>query len=195
MRLEGHGLISQPPGSSVENSDKLWLPIAPTAKPVARPYGGTSRHSNPANSNVNSDTGLDARLVAQQAMDEARLNLSDNTLPPPRVREVGANGINTSNAGKRKEDREGGVDVWCSICSEDAAVRCTTCEEENGGGEDDDNEDGQQELYCLRCFREIHRDDPEMRSHQPQALPRGKGGTDEIASGSKKTSRFRTWKR
>ncbi|XP_019932747.3 abscission/NoCut checkpoint regulator [Aedes albopictus] len=39
---------------------------------------------------------------------------------------------------------------WCTICNEDAVVRCVTC-----GGD----------LFCRACFKEIH-DDEEYRKHE-----------------------------
>lgn len=41
---------------------------------------------------------------------------------------------------------------WCTICNEDAIIRCLGC-------------DG--ELFCRTCFRECH-DDEDFREHQTQ---------------------------
>lgn len=51
---------------------------------------------------------------------------------------------------------------WCTICNEDAKVRCLDC-------------DG--ELYCKACFWEIHQDDEDYRSHKikPYQKPKNKG--------------------
>lgn len=40
---------------------------------------------------------------------------------------------------------------WCIICNEDATIRCIGC-------------DG--DLFCAPCFKEIHHDDEEYRSHR-----------------------------
>lgn len=40
---------------------------------------------------------------------------------------------------------------WCTICNEDATIRCEGC--------DDD-------LFCRACFQEIHADDEEYREHR-----------------------------
>lgn len=50
---------------------------------------------------------------------------------------------------------------WCTICNEDAKIRCVDC-------------DG--ELYCKACFREIH-DDEDYRRHQtkPYQKPKTEG--------------------
>ena len=47
---------------------------------------------------------------------------------------------------------------WCTICNEDAALRCQSC-------------DG--DLFCKDCFKECHQDDEEWRGHitQPYSKP------------------------
>jgi abscission/NoCut checkpoint regulator len=47
---------------------------------------------------------------------------------------------------------------WCTICNEDATIRCVGC-------------DG--ELFCARCFKEIH-DDEEYRAHETKAYKKPK---------------------
>lgn len=110
-------------------------------------------------------------------MDEARLGLGDVTegkQAPLSGRRQGAEPL-------QKEESES-CSSWCCICAEDAAYRCGQCEDENGVDDDP-------ELFCARCFKDVHRDDPEMKAHQPQALSRRGGhGT----KGGKKG--LRNWK-
>lgn len=40
---------------------------------------------------------------------------------------------------------------WCTICNEDAILRCESC----------DNE-----LFCKLCFKEVHDDDEEYLNHK-----------------------------
>lgn len=40
---------------------------------------------------------------------------------------------------------------WCTICNEDATIRCISC-------------DG--DLFCKSCFKECHADDEDYRNHQ-----------------------------
>lgn len=48
---------------------------------------------------------------------------------------------------------------WCTICNEDAKIRCVDCDDE---------------LYCKSCFREIHHDDEEYRSHRTKTYQKPK---------------------
>lgn len=194
VRLEGHGLIARPVSpldDKGEGEGGFWLPIAPTATPVvvaAYPdAGGVSGGLR----NATEDNNAAARLIAQQAMDEARLGLGGRgddggVLGGHGGRLVTSTGIGTTsdsandkhNNKKTSRSREGGVDEgesWCCICSDDAVFRCRQCEEDNyGGGSDGSGDDDDPELFCARCFKEGHRGDPEMQSHRPQAV--GGGG-------------------
>lgn len=64
-----------------------------------------------------------------------------------------------------KPPKEGTADLeelpWCTICNEDAKLRCLGC-------------DG--ELYCNACFKEIH-DDEEYKQHRtkPYQKPKSAG--------------------
>ncbi|CAM9282664.1 unnamed protein product [Scytosiphon promiscuus] len=197
VRLEGHGLIGRasPPGP--EQPGDMWLPLAPTGRPQASPAAAaarTMRHHQTGNTAL--DATAAARLVAQQAMDEARLAPGSDDFDPKPVRsEKGGNA-----QGKRAAARGGGQasgppgsdqqqqrqisSSWCCICSEDATLRCRACEEESGQDEP--------ELFCARCFAEVHRGDPEMKHHQAQALPRIAGRGEEESGGTKDS---RAWRR
>lgn len=171
VSLEGHGIIARPTATPAqEAAGGMWLPVAPTAPPVAYP---TARNST---SDAASQAGA-ARLVAQQAMDEARLGLGDVT----EGKQAPLSGRRQRAKPLQKEESES-CSSWCSICAEDAVYRCAQCEDENSVDDDP-------ELFCARCFKDVHRDDPEMKAHQPQALSkRGGQGT----KGGKKG--LRNWK-
>ncbi|PHH92311.1 hypothetical protein CDD83_7900 [Cordyceps sp. RAO-2017] len=67
------------------------------------------------------------------------------------------------------------VDSWCTVCLDDAALRCLGC--------DDDP-------YCARCWREMHRgpaaafDDRSHRCVQFARRPRGEEDASRIALGA-----------
>lgn len=167
VRLEGHGLTDRASRPLQEPQGDMWLPLAPTGRPEARPVGGRNNASG-------LDGGASAGLIAQQVMDEARLDLSRKSLS----RKEG-----TEQQQQQQQLRQTSAS-WCCVCSEDATLRCKHCEAESGQDEP--------ELFCSRCFKEGHRDDPEMRAHQPQEFSR-EAESDEEEDGRRK--RFRGWQR
>lgn len=130
------------------------LPAAPTATPVL-PFAVAERlDAAPATPT--------ASVVAQQAMDEARLAADATAVASCSQGEMSS----------PSENMNDGAESWCCICSDDASVRCRQCEA--------DNQSDEMELFCHRCFREMHRDDPDIQNHKPQALAvRGKSSTAE----------------
>lgn len=56
---------------------------------------------------------------------------------------------------------------WCTICNENAKIRCLDC-------------DG--ELYCKACFREIHHDDEDYRSHKTKEYQKPRKDGDMSSS-------------
>ncbi|CAN0530997.1 unnamed protein product, partial [Ectocarpus sp. 8 AP-2014] len=173
VRLEGGGLINETSAPVQEKPGEMWLPVAPTGRPeISSPAAGANLGTGAA----------DARLIAQQAMDEARLGLAS----------TGDGFKPASENGKNAPHRDGRQAVacpkdealsssWCCICSEDASLRCRPCERENGQDEP--------ELFCARCFKETHRGDSEMEVHQPQALSRARQQEEDGRKGR------RTWRR
>lgn len=203
VRLEGHGLIARASTPAQEKSGELWLPLAPTAPPVARPGPNNPRTiAASSDSSKSPSRGEAARLLAQQAMDEARLGLGGEGGANVHGR-GGGGGVPAASAaagrGARFGDGRGGSselreDSWCCICSEDATLKCRECEAENGGGAGEGGHAEPEELFCARCFKEIHREDPDMRAHRPQALSgagaRG-GGRSETGGGRRG---WRAWR-
>lgn len=81
-----------------------------------------------------------------QYLDEATLPDSDLT---PEEKEF------VNSIPKKQENEEL---PWCTICNEDAAIRCIGC----------DND-----LFCKACFKEIHANDEEYREHRTkQYIPK-----------------------
>lgn len=74
-------------------------------------------------------------------MDEATLPDSDLT---PEEKEF----VNSVKPNAETEELP-----WCTVCNEDATIRCVGC-------------DG--DLFCRQCFKEIH-DDEEYRQHQTKS--------------------------
>lgn len=188
VRLEGHGIItSHETKPSKEKGDELWLPLAPTTKPVMSPSAGGIVTSGPGQNN-----DAAARLIAQQAMDEARLGLSTTGESGSRGSGEGEDARRNHEAGKVANSGSDGdseeSELWCCLCSGDAVLRCRQCEEENGG-------DGL-ELFCSKCSKEIHRGDPAMRSHRPHAVSR-RGGTGRIRGSTMEAFKqgLKDWKR
>lgn len=168
VRLEGHGVNDRAFNPSEEPKGEMWLPLAPTGRPTVFPAGGGGNTRS-------SDVGAAARLVAQQAMDEARLDRSGESTGGTTAPRGG---------GQPRQDETSPSSSWCCICSEDATLRCRQCEDDSGQGEP--------ELFCSRCFREVHRDDPEMQAHGPQALSGEEGARHEEGVGRKG---FRGWRK
>ncbi|CAM9169887.1 unnamed protein product [Ectocarpus sp. 12 AP-2014] len=173
VRLEGGGLINEASAPVQEKPGEMWLPVAPTGRPeISSPAAG-----------ANVGTGAaDARLIAQQAMDEARLGLTSTS---DGYKPASDNGKSASHRDGRQAAAcpkdEALSSSWCCICTEDASLRCRPCERENGQDEP--------ELFCARCFKETHRGDSEMEVHQPQALSRARQQEEDGRKGR------RTWRR
>lgn len=181
VRLEGHGLIAHTTAPASEKVGDLWLPIAPTAPPVIRPVGGGRRLTDSTSADPGGGSAAQARLLAQQAMDEARLGLGNDEKPATSGNEKAGHGS--------KQKPGNGDDLessWCCVCSEDAAVRCRDCEKENEGNVP--------ELFCARCFNDVHRGDPEMESHRPQAFSSQDGAGERLKEDSGRRRVF-GWRR
>ncbi|GAB0100489.1 abscission/NoCut checkpoint regulator [Sergentomyia squamirostris] len=88
-----------------------------------------------------------ARKIAQKYLEESALE--DNILDPDEKELI-------SSLPPPSKDTE--ELPWCTICNEDATIRCTDC-------------DG--ELFCRECFKDIH-DDEEYKAHRTKAY-KGKG--------------------
>lgn len=84
--------------------------------------------------------------ILAEAILDAELNLNDDE------KEL-MEGIPKPPAAAHQQDTE--ELPWCTICNEDARIRCIDC-------------DG--ELYCRPCFKEIHHDDEEYRAHRTKAF-------------------------
>lgn len=150
----------------------MWLPLAPTSRPELSPAAAAaSTMRDHRTSKGDHDATAAARLIAQQAMDEARLDPGNiNFDGISRLSGKGGNpkaparggGHVTGQAGQQQHQQQKQLSSsWCCICSEDATLRCKACEEESGD---------EPELFCARCFKELHRGEPDMMEHKPQAL-------------------------
>lgn len=78
------------------------------------------------------------KKIVTKYLDEAALPDSDLT---PEEKEF----VNSVKPGENTEELP-----WCTICNEDATIRCIGC-------------DG--DLFCKGCFNEIHANDEEYREH------------------------------
>lgn len=163
VRLEGHGITDRASLPLHEPQGDMWLPLVPTGRPEVFPTGGSK--------SIALDAGATAGLIAQQAMDEARLDGEDSSRKT---------GVEKQQQHQLRQSSSS----WCCVCSEDATLRCKRCEAESGQDEP--------ELFCARCFKEGHRDDPDMQAHRPQALSRGLEAVKEEDVGRKG---FRGWRR
>ncbi|XP_053696134.1 abscission/NoCut checkpoint regulator [Sabethes cyaneus] len=106
------------------------------------------------------NTAKDTPSVELQSYDEENEDEIASKLTAQFLEEAA---IDAKNAPKDNQDELNNIDIptlvdpseleelpWCTICNEDAKVRCVSC-------------DG--DLFCDGCFRECHEDDEEYRVH------------------------------
>lgn len=181
VRLEGHGLLAHTTAPASEKVGDLWLPIAPTAPPVIRPVGGGRRLADSTLVDPDGGAAARARLLAHQAMDEARLGLGNDEKPAT----SGDTKPGYNSSKQKLDDEEDLESSSCCVCTEDATVRCRDCEKDNEGNEP--------ELFCSRCFNDVHRGDPDLESHRPQAFSDrgGAGGKWKEDSGRRRVFGWR----
>lgn len=170
--------------------------MPPTAPPVIAHRGATGGRGPRPGKSEPADDSAAARLIAQQAMDEARLGVADRmsrTKRPSRTKPwsflLGRGGGSTGNDGggggsddDSSEDEGAG---WCGICSDDAVFRCPDCEAEFG------EPGGGAELFCAPCFNKEHGSDPEIRGHRAQGLSRARGSGGDIVGGQGQRAKAR----
>uniref|UniRef100_A0A1B0CQ96 Uncharacterized protein n=1 Tax=Lutzomyia longipalpis TaxID=7200 RepID=A0A1B0CQ96_LUTLO len=120
-------------------------PLAPAGKPVVPAAAGGS----PADESEDEETAakkITQRYLAEVALEGEILEPEEKefikSLPPP---------------SKDTEELP-----WCTICNEDATIRCLGC-------------DG--DLFCRECFKDIH-DDEEYRGHRTKPYARKKTAQD-----------------
>lgn len=194
VRLEGHGIITPSLTSMEGKMDEMILPIAPTAPPIPRPYrqGGKGVFNQGHTLGEMRNSSVAAGMIAQQAMDEARLGIGDGNesqIWRTSGTSKGDERVGGVPRGKPEDDgiTRGLEDMWCSICSDDAILRCRQCEAESGGSDDG------AELFCARCFKEVHGGDLEMEIHRPENVSRL--GGDEVKTKGSQRRVWRKWRR
>ncbi|KAM0282346.1 hypothetical protein ACHAQH_003025 [Verticillium albo-atrum] len=136
---QGDQQTSQTPDAAASPFSLPSVPSAITPHKEADPSGDEpsfslpSVPSGPASSRPTDDASLTARMAA------LRLPSSE---PEP---DIGLPSVPSEQPANRLRSRTGYTDDdtknWCTVCLEDATLRCLGCDEDG---------------YCTRCWREMH---------------------------------------
>lgn len=114
-------------------------PIKSIERRLAALKGSSTEKTGQTATDGSPDEETLAKKIVTKYLDEAALPDSDLT---PEEKEF----VNSVKPGENTEELP-----WCTICNEDATIRCIGC-------------DG--DLFCKGCFNEIHADDEEYREHR-----------------------------
>lgn len=107
------------------------------------------------NNNIDSDAATNVDSIVKRYLDEAKLPEIDQLTEEEQEFVRNADG-------KSVKDLE--ELPWCSICNEDATIRCLGCEGD---------------LFCRSCFKEFHANDEEYRQHSTSTYVNKKDSSSE----------------
>lgn len=143
---------SQPGGKDGENDGEAGLSLptvptalvdpAPTSGPVPSGGGGGDPFESSIAARLAALKGAGAPIIHTDALglpSAPTFRPEDNNAPAPRRLAA------RSGAGYTDADQK----TWCIVCLEDGTIRCLGCDDDGGGG-------GGGDVYCARCWKEMH---------------------------------------
>jgi hypothetical protein len=144
--------LSRPRGNDDGEAD-LSLPTVPTDLVDPAPTSGQvpSAADDPFESSIQARLaalkGATAPIIRTDALglpSAPTFRPEDNVRRPPA--RLGRPGTGGSRAGYTDADQK----TWCIVCLEDGTIRCLGC------SDDDDGRGGGGDVYCARCWKEMH---------------------------------------
>lgn len=149
------GTAGSPP--AVDGSTPPFsLPSVPSAKRGTNQM--LSSNTSPPRSSVDFENDLAARMAALSApstttsrraeddhLDDDNASMGLPSVPTSKPVDRSHVKRLTTRTGYTDDDQRG----WCTVCLDDATLRCLGCDDDDGGG-------GSGSAYCTRCWQEMH---------------------------------------
>lgn len=138
-------------GGDKDGDAGLSLPAVPTKLVDPAPTSGPA----PADGADPFESSIAARLAALKGASAPIIHTDALGLPSAPTFRPEDNKKSSPPAGgpKRLAARSGYTDAdqktWCVVCLEDGTIRCLGCDDDDGGG-------GGGDVYCARCWKEMH---------------------------------------
>ncbi|KAK3354691.1 hypothetical protein B0H65DRAFT_514686 [Neurospora tetraspora] len=140
-----------------DDNNTLNLPTVPSST-LSPPSGSGSGKEDDPNDTITSLTARLSHLRSTPIKTDAfglpsvptttlilPADSSFSTFPPPPVSTKYQTKSTKNWVGRGETYTDQDVRRWCKVCLEDATVRCEGCDSQDGG-----------EVYCTRCWREMH---------------------------------------